>query len=139
MKTTAEMIAVMQAFADGKPIEFRDVSLAHAGWMRINLPSWNWQHLDYRVAVTPMTIPWVILNRDENGASDVIGAARDENGQIYVYKGRKPEARGRFWALIKEDEDAGYRIDGLISGIDPGTCDWKDSWIDNPFYEGERA
>lgn len=130
MKTTAEMIAVMQAFADGKPIEFRDVSLAHARWMRINLPSWNWQHLDYRVAVTPMTIPWETLSRD------VIGAARDSSGRIYAYKGEKPEIGHSAWTV---GWYLGHRVDNLIHGIDPGTCDWKDSWIENPLYEEELA
>lgn len=131
MKTTAEMIAVMQAFEDGKPIEFRDVSLAHARWMRINLPSWNWQHLDYRVSGTPMTIPWEALSRD------VIGAARDRSGNIYAYTSEKPKAIRGTW-IPGSDSDI-YWIDDLLIGVDPGTCDWKDSWIDNPLYEGERA
>lgn len=41
----------------------------------------------------------------------------------------KPKIVGSIWAGHCRN------LDGLIHG----TCDWKESWIDNPLYEGERA
>ena len=47
MKTTEEMIAVMQAHADGQPIQFK---LRREGsWGEASTPSWAWGVLDYRV------------------------------------------------------------------------------------------
>lgn len=56
MKTIKEMIAVMQAFADGKKIEFR----ASPGddWEEVNLPSWNWNRLTYRIKPEPKLRPY---------------------------------------------------------------------------------
>lgn len=47
-KSTEEMIAVMQAFAEGKPIEiyYND----EYGWERVNHPTWDWLDFDYRIA-----------------------------------------------------------------------------------------
>ena len=75
---------------------------------------------------TPMTIPWEVLSRS------VLGAARDKNGFIWAFW-KKPVLTNVVWSGF------GRRIDNVIPGIDPGTCDWKDSWIENPLYEGERA
>ena len=49
MKTTAEMIAVMQAFDRGKKIHVKHNLLCN-DWLRCDGPSWNWQSFDYRIA-----------------------------------------------------------------------------------------
>lgn len=46
MKTVQEKIAVMQAFADGKPIEF---SKGDGDWVVVGRPTWNWHNCDYRI------------------------------------------------------------------------------------------
>jgi hypothetical protein len=57
MKTLQEKIAVMQAAADGKPIEYRVapyVGLPQGGnWVRIyegESATWDWKNFDFRVA-----------------------------------------------------------------------------------------
>ncbi|MBQ7280572.1 MAG: hypothetical protein IJR13_07625 [Bacteroidales bacterium] len=47
MKTTEEMIAVMQAFAEGKTIEIYVPD--HKEWHELKSPSWDWAYNDYRV------------------------------------------------------------------------------------------
>ena len=47
MRTTKEMIAVMQAHEDGQPIQYK---LRREGdWAESSTPAWDWGLLDYRV------------------------------------------------------------------------------------------
>jgi len=55
MKTLEEKIAVMQAFADGKKIEFLNVN---GEWTPASKPTWDWGTYDYRVKHEPRVI-WV--------------------------------------------------------------------------------
>ena len=54
MKTTEEMIAVMQAYVDGKELEIFDGKV----WHHVNIPFWNWKDVDYRVKETPEYVPF---------------------------------------------------------------------------------
>jgi hypothetical protein len=53
MTTTAEKIAVMQAYMDGKPIEYR-LALREK-WNIATDPGWNWANTEYRIAKTSPT------------------------------------------------------------------------------------
>lgn len=46
MKTIEEMIAVMQAYADGKEIEY---SSDNEIWSKAKNPFWDWDNYDYRI------------------------------------------------------------------------------------------
>jgi hypothetical protein len=48
--TIQEQIAIMQAFADGATIEYKDVSSSEEFWRKTPRPSWNWSQSDYRIA-----------------------------------------------------------------------------------------
>lgn len=48
MKTTAEMIEVMQAFERGEAIEGR-VNQNNDAWETVSSPGWDWYYYDYRV------------------------------------------------------------------------------------------
>lgn len=52
-KTTAEKIAVMQAYIDGKVIEVSETfSAPHSNWSELPsgaVPTWAWDVCDYRV------------------------------------------------------------------------------------------
>lgn len=50
MKTTKEMIEVMQAFEDGKEILLWDNI---QGYVHVATPQWNWEHKTYRVKTKP--------------------------------------------------------------------------------------
>ena len=51
MKTTAEMIKVMQAFQDGKSIQVMERGDPTETWSNIihGKPTWNWFTYDYRI------------------------------------------------------------------------------------------
>lgn len=46
MKTTKEMIEVMQAYLRGEKIEYR---CGYKDWLECRIPIWDWNNLDYRV------------------------------------------------------------------------------------------
>lgn len=47
MKTTQEMIEVMQAYEDGKAIQFQ--LNGSVKWFVARSPSWDWSSIDYRI------------------------------------------------------------------------------------------
>lgn len=46
MKTTQEMIEVMQAYLRGEKIEYR---YGNTDWLECRVPIWNWNNIEYRV------------------------------------------------------------------------------------------
>ena len=52
-KTIVQQIAVMQAFANGKQIEFGNADMNPESYTDIKKPTWDWYHYDYRVKKTP--------------------------------------------------------------------------------------
>ena len=77
MKTLEEKIAVMQAFKDGKEIEFAPNCFTNKIWNYTRDPIWNWFENEYRVKPTPEYIPFtfedaefligkVVKSKDEN-------------------------------------------------------------------------
>lgn len=49
------MIAVMQAYADGKKIE---IGYRGSGWTDVEEPSWDWINYDYRIKPEPKYRPY---------------------------------------------------------------------------------
>ena len=47
MKTTAEKIKIMQAFEDGKKIQWK--YLDNKNWGKVVTPIWDWNRCDYRI------------------------------------------------------------------------------------------
>ena len=69
MKSTTQMIAIMQAFADGQEIEYKHGSSGE--WVTTTEPVWGWSVTDYRIAKSTQTYyevmnhvidKWLILN-----------------------------------------------------------------------------
>ena len=61
MKTTKEMLEVMQAFADGKKVEMQ--ADACSAWATLDYDcgtrlGWNWHLNDYRIKPEPKYRPW---------------------------------------------------------------------------------
>lgn len=52
VKTTAEKIAVIQAFEDGKRVQTKPVN-SELHWMDSSNPSWNWVNINYRIKPEP--------------------------------------------------------------------------------------
>ena len=123
-KTTAEKIAVMQAFEEGKKIEIdiQDGRGFHClGW----IPNWNWEENDYRIkpqpAPIPMTIPWEAIDEKWQWA------AMDSDGSVYLYTGQPLVAKA-FWI----DGDIGYHIGANCLKINKGTVSWDNSLQQRP-------
>ena len=52
---TIEAIRVMQAFVDGKEVEYKRHDKF---WMLTTLPLWNWNSIEYRIKPTPALRSW---------------------------------------------------------------------------------
>jgi hypothetical protein len=56
MKTTEQQIAIMQAFIDGKAVQYRKRGVGSDAWYAIEKPKWDWDHCEYRVKPEPKTV-----------------------------------------------------------------------------------
>lgn len=56
--TTKEMIEVMQAYEDGKPIQFKSCADSQDEWSTITDPHWDWTTFTYRIAPEPSYRPY---------------------------------------------------------------------------------
>jgi len=85
MKTTAEKIAVMQAFVDGKQIEWWGGygNTDYALWNRDAgpEPSWDWARFDYRVNQGPL-VKWAVVTEGEH--EDVVFFDMKESALSYA-------------------------------------------------------
>lgn len=52
---TIEAIRIMQAFVDGKEVEYQ-ISTGH--WVTAMTPSWNWPYTQFRIKPTATLRPW---------------------------------------------------------------------------------
>ena len=52
---TIEAIRIMQAYVDGKEVEFKWMS---KDWNSNDKPEWNWSAYDYRIKPTATLRPW---------------------------------------------------------------------------------
>lgn len=103
MKTIQEMIEVMQAFNEGKSIQFK----ANTGifWHDITNPKWDWISYDYRVVIKPKTRPMTL--------EEIIEWRKKSNGVIFWYgstlkeittvKKIIPEEKDKFPIYIDDD------------------------------------
>ena len=55
IEQTIEAIRIMQAFVDGKEVEFKWMS---KDWNSTDKPEWNWSAYDYRIKPTATLRPW---------------------------------------------------------------------------------
>lgn len=93
MKTTAEKIAVMQAYERGEKIEIK-MGRREESWesWTAGEPNWNWPYNDYRVAPKPIEC-WVVVEKDGINPmvfeSELIASTwRDQYDE--TYSGRSP-------------------------------------------------
>lgn len=56
--TTKEKIAVMQAFLEGKPIQYKLATGSDTDWVRNDEPRWDWEHCIYRIKPQPKLRPY---------------------------------------------------------------------------------
>ena len=73
MKTTKEMIDVMQAYESGEQIEcFNDEQ-----WKDVNNPIWDWLHNDYRVKPKIRYVPF-------DTPEEFFAAQRSHGGDLFI-------------------------------------------------------
>ena len=120
-KRTAEMIAVMQAYVDGKPIE---VSYCDGGaWSPSTEPIWNWRFREYRIATIPDSINW------DHVAPEWKWMARDKSGVVYFFK-NEPKSGDRdseIWSAA-----GGHMEARGFASYTRGTVDWQQSIVRRP-------
>lgn len=58
MKTTKEMIEVMQAHERGEKIEMKFLDNDECGWVEVKAPLWDWYESDYRVKPKKSYVPF---------------------------------------------------------------------------------
>lgn len=102
MKTTKEMIEIMQAYERGEQIEGRVFDVEDCGWAEIKDPCWDWYHLDFRVKPKKKYVPFdtveEFLAAQRVHGNVTIGSGRNHtyinawgrvlitsNGKIYDY------------------------------------------------------
>ena len=128
MKTTAEMIEVMQAFERGEKIErfwVRTTSVP-ASWKYTEHPSWEWGEFDYRIAPAPALVPdsidW------SHVAPEFRWMARDLSENAFLYT-TPPSGLARVWTT----RIASYTVNARsFASYKRGTVDWKDSLVERP-------
>jgi len=122
MPDTAEMIAVMEAYERGEPIEGRGA--VSRQWAVVRNPTWNWAVNVYRVQPKPELIPDTI-NWD-HVADWVQCIARDGNEIGFGYEEEPMKfpsgwaPRGRYVSL------------GALASYQRGTVPWDQSLIRRP-------
>lgn len=80
MKTIQEQIAIMQAFADGKKIEYSEDG---TDWRDVQNPAWNWERYYYRVKEEPHYRPFSNTEEcyQEMLKHTPFGLLKDSNGE----------------------------------------------------------
>jgi len=116
-KRTAEMIAVMQAYVDGKAIEHNIVP--GGGWYPLSEPGWSWHLANYRIATIPDSINW------DHVAPEWKWMARDASGDAYLFT-EEPRLKTDAWG------SSGYAVALCLSSYTRGTVDWQDSLVRRP-------
>lgn len=119
-RATETMIEVMQAFVNGRPIEYRKGGAKN--WEPCPAPVWDWRNYIYRAKpLSPDYIDWSPI------APRFEFCARDADGYVYVFTEKpyiiNPESTK--WTGV----DA-IRIDYFWQGIfTQGDMPWQDSLL----------
>lgn len=118
MKTIDEMIEVMQAYRDGKPVE--RTPLGVAAWSAPVEPMWDWMHFDYRIAVTKPSIDWSHVAPKYRW----MAVTHRGVGTLFTHE---PFITDSGW-----DAAGRCAVSSCFASFTPGTCDWRDSLVERP-------
>ena len=72
MKTTKEMIEVMQAYERGEQVQLLNID---GNWEDKDNPAWNWARCDYRVKSKKIYVPF-------ETAEEFLAAQREHGGEL---------------------------------------------------------
>ena len=100
---TTECIAVMQAYADGKEIEYKLKHAGNADWKLNTTPGWDWSEFSYRIKSQPMKV-----TEEERILLQIKGRiikAKNSNYITIVNDGDVELLRNEFYFLNKETQE----------------------------------
>ena len=118
---TLKAIEVMQAFAEGKKIQYSNNG---RDWEIVDNPSWDWEYSEYRVKpVSKPSINWDHVHPDYKYLFT------ESDGSSYIVAS-EPIRSGVCW-LIDIEDDA-YVTPEIFASFIPGDCDWKESLVQRP-------
>ena len=120
MKTTEEMIEVMQHYANGGSISVTGYSNKYSS-PRCNFPVWDWCNNDYNIVKTPPSVDWSVIKPEYQWL------AVDECGAIWVYT-HKPIKHDAIWSSTWGE---GCCVSSLVS-TNRGEVSWEDSLVKRP-------
>lgn len=109
-KDTKYKISVMQAYEEGKKIEFRYLTVPNDDWVEfcsssLVVPSWNWEIFDYRVKEELKYRPYKDTEEMINDFCERSGAKRSKMGEPFIWI--KPYKNGKNRHLITDIYDEG--------------------------------
>src|SRR5690554_6622520 len=117
---TLKAIEVMQAFAEGKKIQYNN----GYGWVVVKNPSWDWLSIDYRVKpVSKPSINWDHVHPDYKYL------LTDSDGSSYLVASKPTQSRTCWFIDIEDDA---YVTPEIFASFVPGDCDWKESLVQRP-------
>ena len=100
MKTTKEMIEVMQAYVRGEEIEERYFDESKDYWVACGTPIWDWNNFDYRVKPKTKYVPFDtaeefleaqrehgdgLISIDDNGVVKAHDISISPDGSVYEH------------------------------------------------------
>lgn len=95
--STQEKIAIMQAYLDGKTVEFREIPKT-PNWTKLTgQPLWRWDITEYRIRPEPILRPWTF---DECPVGAVIRSCGGFVEALILRKELKDRAKGEFVVLV---------------------------------------
>ena len=135
MKTTKEMIEVMQAYLRGDDIEY--VPIGEKNWIENEKPEWNWVACDYRVKPKQKFVPFdtaeeflaaqrehgdgVVCIDDENVFSGY-DVSITLNGHVFLHERSKSGEVINFYGNLLDLFEGFKMADGTPCGKEVGIC-----------------
>ena len=116
--TIKEMIAVMQAFVNGKKIEYRLRDDIKSTWRNTSCPCWNWKAFEYRIKPEEEK-PALMTNRQ---LAEWVGKGNGEWSAVMLGGTRSD------FGYIKGKEDLEVNSDFLIRPW--GSDEWVEPTVD---------
>lgn len=121
---TEEKIEVMQAYLDGKEIEFSSDYPNPRYWARVDKPRWNWIGCSYRVKPSPKpSINWDHLHPDFKWL------AVDRSGYAYLYTNKPRQDK---LAVSWVDGGRFSEASAFLSLSVPEGVNWEESLVERP-------
>lgn len=126
MNDTAYKISVMQAFLNGKEIEYKHSD--RGTWCGCEEPDWQWEEWEYRIKPTKqLVIPWEVIKPEYKWA------AMDSDDRIFFFEKEPQIERSEYW---RYEPNYGDLEDGFgtlsVLNLDTGGVNWEQSLVQRP-------